>query len=44
MRSVNELQILFPEIKLTTNLVYEWSQAIVSKKQLGEFLKKISKQ
>jgi hypothetical protein len=39
MRSVNELQILFPEIKLTTNLVYEWSQAIVSKKTIRRILK-----
>lgn len=39
IRSINELQILFPEIKLTTNLVYEWSQAIVSKKTIRRILK-----
>ncbi|WHX99576.1 nuclease-related domain-containing protein [Neobacillus sp. DY30] len=39
MRSVNELHILFPEIKITTNLVNEWCGAVASKKTIRRILK-----
>jgi hypothetical protein len=40
LRSINELQLLFPEIKITTNLVFEWCKVIESKKQIRRILKK----
>ncbi|MFJ5758276.1 nuclease-related domain-containing protein [Neobacillus sp. NPDC093182] len=39
MRSVNELQILIPEIKITNNLVHEWCDAVASKKTIRRILK-----
>lgn len=40
LRSVRELQLLFPDIKITTNLVFEWCKVIGSKKQIRRVLKK----
>jgi hypothetical protein len=40
LRSIRELQLLFPEIKITTNLVFEWCKVIDSKKQIRRILKK----
>ncbi|SDL92848.1 nuclease-related domain-containing protein [Bacillus sp. OK048] len=40
LRSVKELQLLFPDIKITTNLVFEWCKVIDSKKQIRRILKK----
>jgi len=40
LRGVNELKLLFPDIKITTNLVYEWCQVIGSRKMIGRILKK----
>jgi hypothetical protein len=40
LRSVRELQLLFPNIKVTTNLVYEWCKVIESKKQIRRILQK----
>ncbi|MDR7075351.1 hypothetical protein J2Y03_000339 [Neobacillus niacini] len=40
LRSVRELQLLFPDIKITTNLIFEWCQVIESRKQIRRILKK----
>jgi hypothetical protein len=40
LRSVRELKLLFPSIKITTNLVYEWCKVIESRKQIRRILKK----
>jgi hypothetical protein len=40
LRSVKELQLLFPNIKITTNLVYEWCKVIESRKQIRRILQK----
>jgi hypothetical protein len=40
LRSVRELQLLFPDIKITTNLVFEWCKVIGSKKHIRRVLKK----
>lgn len=40
IRSVREIQLLFPNLKITTNLVYEWCMVIHSKKVIREVLKK----
>jgi hypothetical protein len=39
LRNVEELRILFPEIRLTTNLVYEWCKVIPSNKTIRRILK-----
>jgi Nuclease-related domain len=39
MRSVRELQLLFPDIKITTNLIFEWCLVIESRKQIRRILK-----
>lgn len=39
IRSVNELKILFPDMKITTNLVQDWCKVIKSKKTLRRILK-----
>lgn len=39
LRSVEELVLLFPEMKITTNRVYEWCSVIESKKQISRILK-----
>jgi hypothetical protein len=38
IRSVAELIFLFPDIKITTGLVFEWSGAILSKKIIRRIL------
>lgn len=39
VRSVEELKLLFPDKKITTNLVYEWCQVVESRKMIGRILK-----
>ncbi|WP_257984378.1 nuclease-related domain-containing protein [Neobacillus cucumis] len=39
LRSVEELVLLFPDIKITTNEVFEWCNVIESKKQICRILK-----
>ncbi|WP_160725255.1 nuclease-related domain-containing protein [Bacillus sp. USDA818B3_A] len=39
LRSVEELKLLFPGIKITTNNVYAWCKVIESKKQISRILK-----
>lgn len=39
LRSVEELLLLFPDMKITTNIVYEWCRVIESKKQISRILK-----
>ncbi|MGG3563689.1 nuclease-related domain-containing protein [Neobacillus rhizosphaerae] len=39
LRSVMELKLLFPDIKITTNLVYDWCR-VISKKTIRRILKK----
>jgi hypothetical protein len=38
LRSVEELRILFPGIKITTNIVHEWCRIVESKKRIGRIL------
>jgi hypothetical protein len=38
MRNVEELKLLFPSLKITTNVVYEWCRGAVSKKTLSRIL------
>lgn len=38
LQSVRELVMLFPEIKITTNLVFEWCNEMVSKKTIRRIL------
>lgn len=40
VRSVKELQLLFPEKKITTNLVQDWCQVIDSQIRITRILKK----
>ena len=40
LRSVGELKLLFPDMKITTNGVYEWCGVIESKKRIRRILKK----
>jgi hypothetical protein len=40
LQSTRELQLLFPEIKITTNLVFEWCKVMESRKQIRRILKK----
>jgi hypothetical protein len=39
MRSVRELIMLFPEMKITTNLVFEWCGGVFPKKMIRRILK-----
>lgn len=39
VRSVEELKLLFPEMKITTRVVYEWCKVLDSKKQIRRILK-----
>ncbi|MEH7276753.1 hypothetical protein [Neobacillus vireti] len=39
LRAVKEFQLLFPNIKITTNLIFEWCQVIESRKQIRRILK-----
>lgn len=38
LRSVKELKILFPNIKITTNTVHDWCQMVQSKKRIRKIL------
>jgi hypothetical protein len=38
LRSVEEIRLLFPDIKVTTNLMYEWCGVIGSKKKIRRVL------
>jgi hypothetical protein len=40
LRNVEELRILFPDIRITTNLVFEWCKVIDSTKMIRRILKK----
>ncbi|MHC0038270.1 nuclease-related domain-containing protein [Pseudoneobacillus sp. C159] len=40
VRNVEELRLLFPERKITTNLVYEWCKIIECKKRISRILMK----
>lgn len=40
LRNVEELKILFPDIKITTNLVFEWCKVITPKKKIRRILSK----
>lgn len=40
LRSVKELRILFPGMKITTNVVFEWCGVIDSRKKISRILKK----
>nr|WP_263323836.1 nuclease-related domain-containing protein [Neobacillus sp. Marseille-Q6967] len=39
IRSVEELKLLFPGVKITTNLVFDWCGGWLSKKMIGRILK-----
>jgi hypothetical protein len=39
MRSVEELKLLFPDRRITTNVVHEWCGVVESKKTIGRILK-----
>ncbi|MGG1397997.1 nuclease-related domain-containing protein [Bacillus salipaludis] len=43
LRTVRELMILFPDLKITTNLVQDWCRVIMSKKTIRRVLKEIFK-
>jgi hypothetical protein len=40
LRFIQEIKVLFPEIKITTQIIYEWCQAKISKKTITRALKK----
>jgi hypothetical protein len=40
MRCVEEVKLLFPEHRITTNLVHEWCGGLVSKKRVSRILEK----
>lgn len=40
MRLVSEIQLLFPELKITTNLVHEWCEGVVSEKVIRRYLER----
>lgn len=40
MRHVNELKLLFPEMKITTNLVYDWCGGVIQKRTIRRVLSK----
>jgi hypothetical protein len=39
LRSVEELKLLFPDKRITTNCIYEWCKVLPSKKQISRILK-----
>ncbi|MGX6442892.1 hypothetical protein ACWM35_06630 [Neobacillus sp. K501] len=39
VRTVEELKLLCPEMKITTQVVYEWCKVLESKKQIRRILK-----
>ena len=40
MRNVREFRLLFPDHKLTTNIIHEWCKEIVSKRRITRILQK----
>ncbi|ALC80636.1 MULTISPECIES: nuclease-related domain-containing protein [Bacillus] len=40
MRSVNEFKLLFPNLKITTNVIHEWCKVVKSKKRIRRILEK----
>lgn len=40
LRSVEEIKLLFPDRKITTNLVHEWCKVVPSKKRINRILEK----
>lgn len=40
IRNVEEIKLLFPDIKITSNLVFDWCGGVVSKKTIKNFLMK----
>ncbi|WP_462410911.1 nuclease-related domain-containing protein [Neobacillus sp. Marseille-QA0830] len=39
VRSIEELRLLFPDLKITSNVVYEWTHSFASMKTIGRILK-----
>lgn len=39
LRGVGELRLLFPDMKITTNIIFEWCGSAGSKKMIGRILK-----
>ncbi|PLS01370.1 nuclease-related domain-containing protein [Neobacillus cucumis] len=40
LRSVREFQVLFPDSKITTNIIFEWCGVVESKKRIARILEK----
>lgn len=40
MRSISELNLLFPDRRITTNLIYEWSNGVIPKRTIRRILNK----
>lgn len=40
MRSVNEFKLLFPNQKITTNIIHDWCKVVKSKKRIKKILEK----
>ena len=40
MRSVKEFKLLFPNQKITTNVIHEWCKVVESKKEIKRILEK----
>ena len=40
MRNVKELMLLFPEMKITTNTIFEWCDKVLPKRTIGRTLKR----
>lgn len=40
LRNVNEFKLLFPEEKITTNVIHDWCQVITDKRRINRILKK----
>ena len=40
LRNIEEIKVLFPEMKMTTQIVHDWCQAKISKKTISRVLKK----
>ncbi|WP_090767780.1 hypothetical protein [Bacillus sp. OK048] len=40
VRSVGEFKLLFPNLKITTNIIHDWCRVVESRKTIRKFLKK----
>jgi hypothetical protein len=40
LRNVEEIKLLFPEMRVTTNCVYDWCEQVVTKKKINRILTK----